>query len=54
MEDPFQLVAEGVATVDGKVDRGFGELRREVSDGHAELKTLFADHERRIRALEQR
>ncbi len=50
----IRLVAEGVATVDAKVDRGSAELRREMASGFADLKPLFRDHERRIQALEQR
>jgi len=43
-----KLVAEGLAMLDQKVDRGFRELRQEMAASHAELRVAINQFDHRF------
>lgn len=49
-----RLVAEGVAALGERMDRGFADLRELIAGNHRFWEVAFLDHERRIRRLEER
>lgn len=48
------LVAEGVAALGERMERGFADLRELIAGNHRFWEVAFLDHERRIRGLEER
>lgn len=49
----IRLVAEGVVTVDVKLDRFRGEVARGLEDLRADLRRVHGDLDRRVRRLEE-
>ena len=49
-----RLVAEGVAALGERMERGFAERRELIAGNHRFWEVAFLDHERRIRGLEER
>jgi chromosome segregation ATPase len=49
-----QMVAEGVATVDGKVERFRTEMQEELKEVRSLVRQSYGDLDRRVSALEKR
>ena len=51
--DDIRLVAEGVAALGERMERGFADIRELIAGNHRFWEVAFLDHERRIRGLEE-